>query len=175
MELSPSPVHDGTIKCFAGFVSLQTTTTGDVRSIVEDNDARFRIWAGNLGALQRLSSKASADYRLREAPEVASRILEILEDICDTHEDLQAALTSEALPGEGDEDDEDSDVAQDLCLTVGDNITSLLKVSALLRKATTRDRYALAAASKHDTLPQEYGCFDDRHVCEKFPKVLQQP
>ncbi len=175
MELSPSPVHDRTIKCLAGFVSLKTATTRSVRSAVEDNDARFRIWAGNLGALQRSSSKASADYRLKEAPEVASRIPEILEDICETHEDLQTALTPGAQPSEDEDEDDEGDVAHDLCLSVGDSITSLLKVSALLRKATTRDRYALAAASKHDTLPQEYGYFDDRHVCEKFPKVLEQP
>ncbi|KAK5164619.1 uncharacterized protein LTR77_009825 [Saxophila tyrrhenica] len=173
-----SPIHEAAQNCFISFDTLleQFPKEELYRNAVEDNHIRFRIWAGNLGAGQRLPSRASADYRLREAPEVAQRILEVLEDICETHDELKAAvLENHPVVDDGEEDGSEGDVIQDLCLSVGDSITSLLKISALLRKATTRDRYAIAAASKHDVLPLEYASFDRTHVNEKLPKVTQQP
>lgn len=170
-----SPLHEASTRCLRTFDELLEAETGEARSAIDDNYARFRIWAGNLGAFQPLPSKSSADFRLREAPEVASRILEILEEICETNEDVGAAIGEAGAPQPGSEsEDGETSIVRDLCLSVGDSLRSLLKVSALLRKATTRDRYALAAASKHDTLPNEYDWYDHRHVCEKFPKTVQQ-
>jgi hypothetical protein len=40
---------------------------------VEDEGARYKIWAGNLGAFQQLPATSSLDYRLRNSPEVAVR------------------------------------------------------------------------------------------------------
>lgn len=148
------------------------TKPDKTRSTINDNHARFRIWAGNLGAYQRLPSRSSADFRLREAPEVADRILEILEDIVESNQDIIDCLQTPKKKYEGVEDtDGDVNILEDLCLTVGDSLTSLLKVSALIRKATTRDRYALAVASKNDVLPEQYAAFDKNHVLEKFPKT----
>jgi hypothetical protein len=109
---------------------------------------------------------------LREAHEVKSRILELLEELLETNSELSAILNTD------DENDnlaeDDFDPIEDLCLSASDSITSLLKVSTLLRKATSRDRYVQALASKHDALPPEYSAFDQRHVAEKFPKVRKQ-
>ena len=168
---STSPIKDATLGCVKGFDAVLELPNKRDLSKVEDNLTRFRIWAGNIGAFHSLPSRASADSRLREAPEVRSRIIELLDDICETNDELHALLNDNE---EDPEDEDDFDPVEDLCLSISDSITSLLKVSTLLRKATTRDRYAQALASKHDALPAEYSAFDRRHVAEKFPKLQQQ-
>ncbi|KAF2241838.1 hypothetical protein BU26DRAFT_407990, partial [Trematosphaeria pertusa] len=49
-----------------------------------DQSERFRIWAGNLGAFQRLPSEASLDYRLRYSRKIAAQIEELLTDLLNT-------------------------------------------------------------------------------------------
>jgi hypothetical protein len=53
------------------------------QSDLEDQSARFRVWAGNLGAFQKLPSTSSLEHRLREAPKVAEQIYELLQDLHD--------------------------------------------------------------------------------------------
>jgi hypothetical protein len=48
---------------------------------IADQSARFQVWAGNLGAFQRLPASASLDYRLRESPKIAAQIHESLQDL----------------------------------------------------------------------------------------------
>ena len=48
---------------------------------VQDELDRFQVWAGNTGAIQGSSSRASLDYRLQDAPFVSDRILEFLRDL----------------------------------------------------------------------------------------------
>lgn len=50
---------------------------------VEDQLARFRIWAGNIGAFHHPPSNASLDYRLREAPTIATQVHDYLDDLKD--------------------------------------------------------------------------------------------
>ena len=168
-----SPIKEATNRCLESFQSALSLEPGAALSKVDDNLARFRIWAGNIGAYHGLPSRASADFRLREAPEVTVRILELLEELSETNGELSKILGTDE---ENDDTPEyDFDPIEDLCLSASDSITSLLKVLTLLRKATSRDRYAQALASKHDALPPEYAVFDERHVVEKFPKVQRQP
>ncbi|KAK6416297.1 hypothetical protein LTR95_017477, partial [Oleoguttula sp. CCFEE 5521] len=146
-----------------------------------DSLARFRIWAGNLGAWHPRCDRRSADYRLRDAPEVGDRLVELLEELTDTNSDVRAIVSGSAkdrrvTPDDvsendsGDSDDGTSELSE-LILSVGDLITSLMKVSMLVRKATTRDRYIRATqAADQPFLPE----FDVRHVCDKFPRVRSQ-
>ena len=48
-------------------------------SMVGDEFGRFKIWAGNSGALQRDSR--SLDYRLGEASQVGDHVTKILQDL----------------------------------------------------------------------------------------------
>ena len=169
--LLASPIKDATIRCLKGFESILDAARSEDSSNAEDNLTRFRIWSGNIGAHHGLPSRGSADFRLREAPEVKSRILELLDDIAETNNELSAISNRD---NDVEFTSDEFDPVEELCLSVSDSITSLMKVSALLRKATNRDRYAQALASKHDALPLEYAGFDRRHVAEKFPKVQQQ-
>ena len=53
---------------------------------IQDQASRFSLWAGNLGAFQRLPSASSLDYRLRESSKVAAQIQELLQDLNDALE-----------------------------------------------------------------------------------------
>lgn len=48
---------------------------------VEDQYARFKIWAGNLGAFHRLPSETSLDYRLRYSRRIADHVQSLLLDL----------------------------------------------------------------------------------------------
>ncbi|KAF2003783.1 hypothetical protein P154DRAFT_428370 [Amniculicola lignicola CBS 123094] len=63
------------------------TRTALSQPAVEDQSARYKIWAGNLGAFQRLPSTSCLDYRVRESPKVATQIQELLEDLRDALQD----------------------------------------------------------------------------------------
>ena len=76
--------------------------SGLTQSAIEDECSRFRIWAGNLGALQQLPSPTSLDHRLRQSPKIACHIHELLEVLKDSLQDgkfpdpplLRGALTA---------------------------------------------------------------------------------
>jgi tetratricopeptide (TPR) repeat protein len=63
----------------------------------EDEGARYRIWAGNLGAFQRLPATSSLDYRLMESPRVAMQIQELLEDLRHALQKISAIASGESL------------------------------------------------------------------------------
>lgn len=46
-----------------------------------DVHGRFKLWAGNMGALHLFTVKTSLDFRLRENPKVSNRITELLEEL----------------------------------------------------------------------------------------------
>jgi len=48
---------------------------------VSECSGQFRIWAGNIGALQTIQSASSLDYRLREVPKVSNQVLSLLSDL----------------------------------------------------------------------------------------------
>lgn len=176
----PTPIAERVKHILGEFGTVLTTYTADDenRSAVQDNLSRFRIWAGNIGAYH--VDERSVDFRVKDAPEVGQRILELLDDLSEGNEDIRAitsgerqdAAEEEYSGGEIGSDTEPSSELHELCLSVSDTITSLLKASALLRRATGRDRYAKAAAVKDDTFLEQ---FDIQHVAAMFPKVELQP
>lgn len=92
-------------------------------AVIDDQVSRFQIWCGNLGALQRLPSTASLDYRLRDTPKIAFQILQLLDDLCDTltecksfhrfTRDLLSAVVSFIASGERPNRIEETDVGND--------------------------------------------------------------
>jgi len=184
-------ISDATLRSFQTFDGiLQALQDGpdrlSLRHQMNDNIDRFRIWAGNIGARHPITDKRSADHKLREARAARTRILELLVEVNESNEELLAILVGDRPDGseafaDAELDDEDLALlaagvsvseAEELCLSTKDSITSLLKVSALLRKVTTRDRYAKAAASTCPSLPSIY---DIQHILEKFPKLRKTP
>ncbi|OQO14048.1 hypothetical protein B0A48_00924 [Cryoendolithus antarcticus] len=176
-------IYVATSRCLASFHAITDVSSEDANLSTQHADslARFRIWAGNLGAWHPRSDRRSADHRLRDAPEVEDRLVELLEELTDTNGDVRAIVSGSAKDRRvspdsvsedesGDSDDGTSELSE-LILSIGDLITSLMKVSMLVRKATTRDRYIRAIqAGGQPFLPD----FDVRHVCDKFPRVRSQ-
>jgi hypothetical protein len=54
---------------------------------ISDSLGRFRIWAGNIGALQQAEVKSSLDHRVRDTPKIAAQISKILDDFVESLED----------------------------------------------------------------------------------------
>ena len=89
-----SSLADSTSKCaqiFNDLLSLPRPQTEKKTHLlpeqIDDQAARFKIWAGNLGAFQQQSSKSSLDARLNESPEVVLQIHELLRDLHDALKD----------------------------------------------------------------------------------------
>lgn len=168
-------IADAARKCLASFdrIDQVSVATSLSQVAVEDGSSRYRIWASNLGSMHPETDRRSADYRLREAPEVINRILELLEELTEINTEMSEILSGERVNRQISSEDADSsqDELSELHLSVGDIITSLFKVSMLVKKATKRDRYAKAASAKVDPFLEE---FDIRHVADKYPKVRAQ-
>lgn len=175
--MTPNTIEDAAHRCLASFDAIiQVSATHTTETLPsEDGHSRYNIWALNLGSFHPGTDRRSADYRLREAPEVVERIVELLDELTEINSDILeivSDLRTNREISESDDDLESSDELSELNLSVGDIITSLFKVSMLVKKATTRDRYAKAASAKEAAFLTE---FDTRHVADKYPKLRTQP
>lgn len=93
-EMSPSLASSSTecARLFSRLVLLLQDRECQNRSALqqaaaEDQFERYRIWAGNLGAFQKPTSKASLDNRLRESPKVVAQIHDLLHDLFEALQD----------------------------------------------------------------------------------------
>ncbi|KAH4061772.1 hypothetical protein HBH50_214750 [Parastagonospora nodorum] len=163
---------------------------------LEDQSARFQLWAGNLGAFQRLPASASLDYRLRGSPKIAMQILELLQDLeetcghvraialgeranrrsnpetegMDADEGSQSEETdneSDLMDDDSDEQEENLSEAEELFESIKDTLGSLFRLAVVIRNSSPRDRYARALGGNNPFNEQ----FDVAHVREKFPKL----
>ncbi|KAI4112733.1 MAG: hypothetical protein LQ345_006160 [Seirophora villosa] len=150
-----------------------------VRASVDDHLGRFKIWSGNIGALQSLPLPTSLDYRLKEAPKTAAYIAEVLDVLIDTLEELLSVLVSgqckhtephhdlpldaltlsdaanETASLSSDQSQPQSEL-EELLGSCADTISGLFRSSVLIQSATSRDRYAKAAAAG-DPFSEHYG------------------
>ena len=82
-----STIRQGTAECIRSFQTLSAALLAhDVvfRSMIntealEDEQGRFRVWSGNLGALQK--GHSSLDYRLRDSPLLQTNVLKLLNEL----------------------------------------------------------------------------------------------
>lgn len=81
-----SAIRQGTAECIRSFQTLSKAllTHNVFRSMIntealEDEQGRFRVWSGNLGALQK--GHSSLDYRLRDAPLLRTNVLKLLNEL----------------------------------------------------------------------------------------------
>jgi hypothetical protein len=157
-------------------VSWQDVTTNE--------RSRFRLWSNNLGACHPVEDQRSADYRLRAAPDVQKRIIQLLEELCEDLDDIREIQSGER---EGEEEVDNPDITassdddestkprseiSELWLMVGDVINSLLKVSVLVRQSSSRNKFdhAVKAAAKANA-PSMPMTWDLEHIRHKFPKL----
>jgi hypothetical protein len=87
MDLKQASISDRTHSCLESFNalihSLETHRKGHGEELsllaVEDQIGRFRLWAGNIGALQE--GRGSLDYRLRDAKFVVENVQRLLDSL----------------------------------------------------------------------------------------------
>lgn len=88
-----SAAHYGTSACLRSFAQvrkslLTSSLSGQIQVVaLEDEFGRFRVWAANIGALQK--GHSSLDYRLREAPLVQENVQKLLKEV---HDCLQESM-----------------------------------------------------------------------------------
>lgn len=170
-------------------------------SALEDEIGRFRVWSGNLGALQK--GHSSLDYRLRDSPLLASNALKLLGELESNLNESIAVISGQRLPyeqqagslsQEEDEDDgfysEDEDDSSEAGAPkteleqryrdIVDIIDNLYKLSVRIRQPTLRTR-SLKAASYRPKDPEtgvdileQYATFDLQHTKE-LVKQLRAP
>ena len=168
---------------------------------LEDEIGRFRVWSGNLGALQK--GHSSADYRLRDSPLLASNALKLLKELDDNLTESIAVISGQRLPyeqqvdslsQEGDEDDgfysEDEDDSsqpgapktelEQRFRDIVDIIDNLYKLSVRIRQPTLRTRSLKAASYQPKDketgvdILEQYAVFDLQHTKE-LVKQLRAP
>ncbi|KAF7672762.1 hypothetical protein GT037_009263 [Alternaria burnsii] len=167
---------------------------------LEDEIGRFRVWAGNLGALQK--GHSSLDYRLRDSPNLLSSALKLLNELEHNLNETFAVISGARLPYEAqtsteeveedenddgffsEEDDSDSDGPRsELKMRfeeVVDIIDNLYKLSVRIRTPSIHSR-SLKASSYMPKDPETgvdildaYAELDRKHVQELLLQLRKQ-
>jgi hypothetical protein len=168
---------------------------------LEDEIGRFRVWSGNLGALQK--GHSSLDYRLRDSPLLFGNALKLLEELADNINEAYAIVYGARLPYEaqtkseepGDEEEDDGFFSEEdeeedetgesrselkmRLEEIIDIIDNLYKLSVRIRTPTIRSR-SLKAASYTPKDPETgvdvlstYAGYDLQHVQELLSHLRQ--
>ena len=75
--------------------SPENVTSSPIQhTALDDQYARFKIWAGDLGAFDHLPSDTSIDYRLRDSQRIAEHVRSLLSDLSATLRDGQTQLSA---------------------------------------------------------------------------------
>ncbi|KAK1836523.1 hypothetical protein QBC39DRAFT_338304 [Podospora conica] len=149
---------------------------------VSDHVARFKIWAGNIGAHR--NGRSSLDYRLREASHIRAQVIRLLEDLRETLQDATSILRGERTPwdkepapqGELVDDEEgaedfgqqpDTTELDQLSTDIGEVIDCLFRLSVSIRNPAPHDRFKRSVWTDTATLAH----FDIAHVRERLVDV----
>ncbi|KAF1947080.1 hypothetical protein EJ02DRAFT_450051 [Clathrospora elynae] len=169
---------------------------------LDDEVGRFRVWSGNLGALQK--GHSSLDYRLRDSPLLSNNALKFLQELEDNLNEAYAIVSGARLPyeqlpkqenpeiddeddgfyseDENEEEDDSGESRTELRMRledITDIIDNLYKLSVRIRTPTIRSR-SLKAASYKPTDPETgidilstYAEYDLRHINELLLHLRQ--
>ncbi|KAK7990414.1 hypothetical protein PG990_014694 [Apiospora arundinis] len=175
--------------CLESFDSVltqptNTETTTDavfVLAKIKDEQDRFKVWSGNIGAHRRGTS--SLDYRLRDASNLREEVQSLLQDLLEALADTNKILDGEVQPWdeemslecEAEQQDDDAEVdgfsfeseLEQLLADISETVKYLYKVSAGLRNASQHDRVmsSLSINMAH------FETYDIEHVRNKHPKI----
>ncbi|EJT77121.1 hypothetical protein GGTG_07033 [Gaeumannomyces tritici R3-111a-1] len=146
---------------------------------------KFILWSGNMGAMHQPSSSLSLECRLSGAQGVLAHIHRLLGDLRDALEEVlpllspqppdsirDSATSSEVVGPPGRE--EELEYAESLAGEISDTLRGLFRAGILVRKATSRDRFAHAL--KHST-SEFLDLYDKEYVhrkCSKLRRLADQ-
>ncbi|KAM0342385.1 hypothetical protein ACHAPU_009572 [Fusarium lateritium] len=151
-----------------------STSREQLLATLETEQGRFRIWAGNIGALRDPDSLSSLDSRLHSAPKVHGAIVSILEGLVESLDRTRKILAGELPNRTAVIETTDAGAIQgiktelnELVLGVGSSITDLFRYSVLLRQQRPHGRETPSGGE----LPPPDSSLDVRHAKDKFPKL----
>ncbi len=147
---------------------------------VSDEESRFKVWAGNIGAHK--TGMSSLDFRLRDASHIKSQVINLLKDLIQLLQDASAIAKGEQIPWDDEkfedlEDEEMADADADdglpdtelgqIVVGMADVTTCLLSLTMAIRNPAPHDRYIKTQSV--DT--SHFETYDIRHVRSKFDKI----
>ncbi|KAK3998034.1 hypothetical protein QBC44DRAFT_228790, partial [Cladorrhinum sp. PSN332] len=153
---------------------------------LEDQIARFKVWAGNVGAHR--TGRSSLQYRLRDASNIWKQVVDLLGNLGEALHDASSIIRGDVVPWDREPNsnscdfgaplsDEDSEAGNDaepddntemgqIYWSIVDTIDCLFRLSISIRNPAPHDRFRqMAQLLPTSTLAP----FDIRHVEEKFP------
>ena len=185
METAEGSIPDHVNRCLHLFRRLSSPSEANKSSTtakglsfsraVGDQQTRFKIWAGNIGAHK--TGMSSLEYRLRDSSNIRQQVVESLKDLesnlCDAVEILEGVtqpwdhVEDSTDPDEGDDPETELD---QISLDITDIIVGLLRLSVAIRNPAPHDRFLHA----HSTDTSYYEQYDIQHVLSKFHSMDKQ-
>ncbi|KAF0318655.1 hypothetical protein GQ607_014071 [Colletotrichum asianum] len=139
---------------------------------LDDQLARFRVWAGNTGAHQ--TGQDSLEHRLCDASHIRQQVQRLLGDLKDSLQDATDILTGKSTPWDETEDDEDpldtfeTDTEMyHIVLGITELVDCLLRLSVSIQNPAPHDRFI--SSTFKDISTYEY--FAIQHVRDKFQNI----
>ncbi|KFZ00936.1 hypothetical protein V501_10348 [Pseudogymnoascus sp. VKM F-4519 (FW-2642)] len=181
---APSPISSQARYCLKRFETIcdelqnlkeeTAIQNGYNRNLVlltmQDSCAKFKAWGTSIAAFRNVHVPTSLDFRLRDALEIRSTLLGVLEYLGEYLDDAYEIILGND-PNQADDESISSDsenepeeiassnsinpaqetsYLQELCMAISSSNASLMKLSILIRKSSNRDDY-LKAASRYST------------------------
>ncbi|PTB56173.1 hypothetical protein M431DRAFT_481612 [Trichoderma harzianum CBS 226.95] len=179
MEPKIAPLVNRCLALFETFSESLSSSQAEC-STTRSHLARFRLWAGSLGA-HRSSGGRSLEYRLRDSSFVRNHIISLLQELvssidegielANTESDDKKALDDADLDLElyfqSDDADEQSEITNILG-DIGHIIDCLLRLSITIRNPARHDQFNSRAGA--DTV-SSYSEWDMKHIREKFDRL----
>ncbi len=151
----------------------------DVVHQMVDEQSRFKVWSGSLGAHR--TSTSSLDYRLRDASHIKEQVGKLLKDLAQLLQDALAIAKGELTPW--DQQSEDEDVEDDeipdledgfpatelgqIAESMADVVNCLFGIAIAIQNPAPHDRYIRTQAVD----VSHFQPYDIQHVRSKFSGV----
>jgi len=187
-NLADGKISTIVVKCLHLFRQLLTLDALDqgeekrpIAANLRDEETRFRVWSGNIGAHKK--GRGSLDYRLRDASHIQKQVINLLEDLTALVGDAVAILTGQEAPWDEMEDDDgalgpeedfddsipDTELEQ-IAVDVVDVVNCLLRLSVSIRNPAPHNRFVASASTE----TSHYEPFDIQHVKSKFGGTINE-
>ncbi|KAH7242650.1 hypothetical protein BKA59DRAFT_546922 [Fusarium tricinctum] len=172
-------------RILASFKTLTSTLQYDHAhaSQISSSLARFKLWAGNLGA-HRKSGSRSLEYRLRDASHIRKLVISLLQDLCrsieqgtlianenkssDTASESHDQVENDLADYFNDDEDFDMSETEKTLDEIAHVIACLLRLSITIRNPAPHDQFLSRA---EEGLIESFVHWDAKHVQEKFTNV----
>ena len=184
--MTEESIADSVRKCLEDFRLLEEAdypiaTDSDQKAVREivGEEARFKIWSGNIGA--HSTGRRSLQYRLRDASHLEEQVKSLLEELSELLVDAYSIVVGGKVPWDHIEDDglsmgsDPNTESDDLPATemdqvsqnVSDVINCLLRLSVAIRNPAPHDRFATFASID----ASHFEPYDIDHVRSRFNKI----